>query len=79
MKAYKGKTLIKVIKTQSENLPLNTLIVPKDELDYYLVIDSEDKELIGKNIYCNDFGNKIFTIDGEQYLFIKNEDILGVL
>lgn len=79
MKAYKDKTLIKVIKTQSENLPKNTLILPKDELDYYLVVDSEDKELIGKNIYCNDFGYKTFNIDGEQYLFIKNEDILGVL
>lgn len=75
MKAYKDKTIIKVIK---ETETVGNLIRPKQEVDYYLVIDSEDKELIGKNIYCNDFGTKIFNIDGEKYLFIENKDILGI-
>jgi len=75
MKAYKGITIVKVLKSEKSSTGLE---YGSTQLDYFEVIDSEDKDLIGKNIYCNDFGNKAYNIDGEQYLFIKNEDILGV-
>ncbi len=68
-------TLIKPVFQSSDD----SVLVHKEEFtNVALVISSENKEIIGKEIYFEPFGAKEVVIEEEKLLFIKNEDILGV-
>lgn len=53
--------------------------ISEGETNIGLVINSEDLEIIDKEIYFESFGAKQVIIDDEKFLFIKDEDILGVI
>ena len=73
--ALYNHTLIKPVFQDSDG----SVLVHKEEFtNVALVISSEKKAIVGKEIYFEPFGAKKVVIEGEKLLFIKNEDILGV-